>query len=72
MVYIRGNPLDYDDSARIPGLEHWTYPHCQPCFRKAETRHTGAMGAPEDPRAAPAVDPPYWVPSGTPGRRGAE
>ena len=42
MVYIRGNPLDYDEWARIPGLEHWAYPHCLPYFRKAETRDTGA------------------------------
>ena len=42
MVYIRGNPLDYDGWAGIPGLEHWTYPHCLPYFRKAETRDTGA------------------------------
>ena len=42
MVYIRGNPLDYDEWARIPGFEHWAYPHCLPYFRKAETRDTGA------------------------------
>ena len=41
MVYIRGNPLDYDEWARIPGLEHWSYRHCLPYFRKAETRDTG-------------------------------
>ncbi len=41
MVYIRGNPLDYDGWARIPGLAHWSYPHCLPYFRKAETRDTG-------------------------------
>ena len=42
MVYIRGNALDYDEWARIPGLEHWSYRHCLPYFRKAETRDTGA------------------------------
>ena len=41
MVYIRGNPLDYDEWARIPGLEHWAYSHCLPYFRRAETRDTG-------------------------------
>ena len=41
MVYIRGNPLDYDEWARIPGLEDWSYPHCLPYFRRAETRNTG-------------------------------
>ena len=42
MVYIRGNALDYDGWARIPGLEHWSYRHCLPYFTKAETRDTGA------------------------------
>ena len=42
MVYIRGNPLDYDEWARIPGLQHWAYPHCLPYFKRAETRDTGA------------------------------
>ena len=42
MVYIRGNPLDYDEWARIPGLDHWSYSHCLPYFRRAETRDTGA------------------------------
>ena len=41
MVYIRGNALDYDEWARIPGLEHGSYRHCVPYFRKAETRDTG-------------------------------
>ena len=41
MVYIRGNPLDYDDWARISGLENWSYPDCLPYFRRAETRDTG-------------------------------
>ena len=41
MVYIRGNPLDYDEWARIPGLESWSYPHCLPYFRRAETRDSG-------------------------------
>lgn len=42
MVYIRGNPLDYDEWARTPGLSHWAYPHCLPYFKRAETRDTGA------------------------------
>ena len=41
MVYVRGNPLDYDEWARTPGLEPWSYPHCLPYFRRAETRDTG-------------------------------
>ena len=41
MVYIRGNALDYDEWARTPGLSHWSYRHCLPYFKKAETRDAG-------------------------------
>lgn len=41
MVYIRGNPLDYDGWATRPGLEAWSYAHCLPYFRRAETRVAG-------------------------------
>jgi len=41
MVYIRGHALDYEGWARRPGLENWTYAHCLPYFRKAETRAKG-------------------------------
>ena len=42
MVYIRGHALDYDAWARKPGLADWSYAHCLPYFRKAETRAKGA------------------------------
>lgn len=42
MVYIRGHALDYDRWAAAPGLAHWSYAHCLPYFRKAETRAQGA------------------------------
>ena len=40
MAYVRGNPLDYD---RWGGnsLPRWTYAHCLPYFKKAETRAKG-------------------------------
>ncbi len=41
MCYIRGNALDYDNWAKAPGLEDWTYHDCLPYFRKAETRDIG-------------------------------
>ena len=41
MCYIRGNALDYDNWAKRPGLENWTYLDCLPYFRKAETRDIG-------------------------------
>ena len=42
MCYIRGNALDYDGWAQIPGLQDWSYRDCLPYFRKAETRDLGA------------------------------
>ena len=42
MVYIRGHALDYDSWARTRGLEHWSYAHCLPYFKRAETRIKGA------------------------------
>ncbi|MGI9305033.1 MAG: choline dehydrogenase [Gammaproteobacteria bacterium] len=42
MVYIRGNALDYDRWARSNTLAHWSYAHCLPYFKKAETREQGA------------------------------
>jgi choline dehydrogenase len=42
MCYIRGNAMDFDNWASAPGLEEWSYLHCLPYFRKAETRDIGA------------------------------
>lgn len=36
MVFVRGNPLDYDGWAAM-GLPAWSYAHCLPYFRKMET-----------------------------------
>ena len=41
MVYVRGHAFDYDGWAARPGLEDWSYSHCLPYFRKAETRAIG-------------------------------
>ena len=41
MVYIRGHAFDYDGWAEDPELKHWSYAHCLPYFRKAETRGKG-------------------------------
>ena len=41
MCYIRGNAMDYDGWAKLPGLEDWSYLDCLPYFRKAETRDIG-------------------------------
>ncbi|MCC3701065.1 choline dehydrogenase [Rouxiella badensis] len=42
MCYIRGNAMDFDNWAKAPGLENWSYLDCLPYFRKAETRDIGA------------------------------
>jgi choline dehydrogenase len=36
MIYIRGNPMDYEKWAAEPGLQHWSYSHCLPYFRRLE------------------------------------
>ncbi len=42
MIYIRGNPLDYDGWAARPGLESWDYAHCLPYFQRVESHPKGA------------------------------
>lgn len=42
MIYIRGNPLDFQKWAKDEGMEHWDYAHCLPYFMRAETRAAGA------------------------------
>ncbi len=42
MVYIRGHAKDYDGWAAARGLEAWSYAHCLPYFKRAETRLEGA------------------------------
>ena len=37
MIYIRGNPLDYDKWAAMPGLDCWSFAHCLPYFRRMES-----------------------------------
>lgn len=42
MIFIRGNPMDYQKWAKDPGMEDWDYAHCLPYFMKSETRVAGA------------------------------
>ena len=42
MIFQRGNPLDYERWATVPGLERWDYAHCLPYFRRLETCLAGA------------------------------
>ncbi len=61
MCYVRGNALDYDSWAQIPGLAGWAYADCLPYFRKAETRDIG-------PDAYHGGDGPLSVTTAKPGR----
>jgi choline dehydrogenase len=36
MIYIRGNPMNFEEWASRPGLEDWSYAHCLPYFRRLE------------------------------------
>ena len=42
MIYIRGNPMDYDGWGAREGLEGWDYAHCLPYFQRVESRLRGA------------------------------
>ncbi|WP_029897786.1 choline dehydrogenase [Desulfohalovibrio reitneri] len=42
MIYIRGNPMDYEKWGREEGLENWDYSHCLPYFRRFECRVRGS------------------------------
>jgi len=42
MIFVRGHPGDYARWAACPGLEHWSYDHCLPYFKRMETWLGGA------------------------------
>lgn len=42
MIYIRGNPLDFQKWSKDAGMEDWSYEKCLPYFMRAETRTIGA------------------------------
>ena len=41
MIWIRGNPLDYQKWSKNNGLHNWDYAHCLPYFKKLENRLIG-------------------------------
>ncbi len=49
MIFIRGNPMDFEKWAKDPGMESWSYAHCLPYFIRSETRLKG--GSDNSPRA---------------------
>ena len=38
MIFLRGNPLDFERWAEGEGLQSWDYAHCLPYFKRAESR----------------------------------
>ncbi len=38
MTFLRGNPRDYDDWARVEGCTGWSHANCLPYFKKFERR----------------------------------
>jgi len=38
MIFIRGNPLDFEKWAADPGMASWSYAHCLPYFKRMERR----------------------------------
>ena len=63
MCYIRGNALDFDDWAKIDGLQDWSYLDCLPYFKKSENCDAGendyhGVGGPvEMTTSKPGVNP---------------
>ena len=41
MIFQRGNPMDFDKWAAMPGMESWDYRHCLPYFKRMENRLAG-------------------------------
>jgi choline dehydrogenase len=46
MIFQRGNALDYERWATVPGMASWDYAHCLPYFKRMETC---LAAAPDDP-----------------------
>ncbi|HLU59197.1 MAG TPA: choline dehydrogenase [Pseudonocardia sp.] len=41
MLYQRGNPLDYEGWAALPGMENWGFAHVLPYFKRMEDAEVG-------------------------------
>ena len=41
MIYVRGNPGDFDRWAALTGFAEWDYEHCLPFFKRSETTTNG-------------------------------
>ncbi|TNE39480.1 MAG: choline dehydrogenase [Alphaproteobacteria bacterium] len=71
MCYVRGHALDYDNWAKDPALENWSYADCLPYFRRAETYNRGeddyrGGDGPLNVSVGPCNNPLYhaWIEAG--------
>jgi choline dehydrogenase len=55
MIFQRGNPLDYERWATVPGMADWDYAHCLPYFKRMETCLAAALDDPYRGHAGPLV-----------------
>jgi choline dehydrogenase len=55
MIFQRGNPLDYEKWASVPGMAAWDYAHCLPYFKRMETCLAAAPDDPYRGHAGPLV-----------------
>jgi choline dehydrogenase len=46
MIFQRGNPMDYERWAMVPGMAEWDWAHCLPYFKRLETTLAAAPGDP--------------------------
>lgn len=55
MIFQRGNPMDFERWATVPGLAEWDYAHCLPYFKRMETCLAAAPDDPYRGRTGPLV-----------------
>jgi choline dehydrogenase len=55
MIFQRGNALDYERWAEVPGMAGWDYAHCLPYFKLMETCLAAAPDDPYRGHAGPLV-----------------
>ncbi len=55
MIFQRGNPMDYERWASVPGMQTWDYAHCLPYFKRMENCLAAAPGDPFRGRSGPLV-----------------
>ncbi|MBO1754444.1 choline dehydrogenase [Allobranchiibius sp. CTAmp26] len=55
MIFLRGNPMDYDRWATLPGMQGWDWAHCLPYFMRMEDATATGSDDPRRGRNGPIV-----------------